>query len=138
MRRRSRFLLPGLLPGLVLAMTTACTASWAGGGSRSWSGGSSSSSSASASSSSSSGSRTVSLVSCTGSSCSVTLGGRGSSAEVFGVPLVFDSIAGGRASVRVGGTPITCGAGERVSAGRLALDCTRVTEDTVSFSGTMR
>jgi len=136
MRRRRRWLLPGLLPGLVLASTTACNASWVGGGSRSWSG-SSSSSSASATRAASSGSRTVSVVSCTGSSCSVTLGGRGSSAEVFGVPLVFDSIAGGRASVRVGGTAISCGTGERVSAGRLALHCTRVTEDTVSFSGTM-
>jgi hypothetical protein len=132
-RRHSRFPVPGLLPGLVLALTTACTASWAGGGSRSSAGGSS----ASARSSSPSGARTVSLVSCTGSSCSVTLGGRGSSVEVFGVPLVFDSIAGGRASVRVGGTPVTCTEGERVTAGRLQLSCTRVTGDTVSFAGTM-
>jgi hypothetical protein len=80
----------------------------------------------------------VSLVSCTGSSCSVTLGGAGASAQVFGIPLVFEAISGGRASVRVGGTPVTCTEGERVSAGRLQLSCTRVTADTVSFAGTMR
>jgi hypothetical protein len=49
----------------------------------------------------------------------------------------FEAISGGRASVRVGGTPVTCREGEQVAAGRLALSCTRVTGDTVSFSGTM-
>jgi hypothetical protein len=143
MRRRSRFLLPGLLPGLVLALTTACTASWAFGGSRATGGGGNASSSTSgtgwtSSTASASGSRTVSLVSCSGSACSVTLGGRGSTAEVFGTLIVFDEISGGRAGVHVGGTRVTVTEGERVSAGRLELRCTRVTEDTVSFSGAVR
>src|ERR687890_1914185 len=56
-------------------------------------------------------------VSCSGSSCSVTLTGDGAEAEILGTTLSFDGVQDGRASLSVGGASVTCGEGETVTAG---------------------
>jgi hypothetical protein len=76
----------------------------------------------------------VSLMSCTDSTCRVTLGGAGSAVEVLGSTIAFGDIRDGRASLRVGDRTVPLSAGGTARVGRLALTCTSVTEDTVSFT----
>src|SRR5215203_4100483 len=61
-------------------------------------------------------------VSCSGSSCSVTLSGDGAEAEILGTTLSFDGTQDGRASLSVGGASVSCGEGESVTAGPLHLN----------------
>ena len=81
-----------------------------------------------------SGSGSVSLVSCSGNSCSVTLGGSGSRAHVLGTTFGLAAIDGDRATLRVDGRDVACDLGRSVSISALRLTCTAVTDDTATFT----
>ncbi len=76
-------------------------------------------------------------VSCSGSSCSVTLSGDGAEAEILGTTLSLGSVQDGRASLSVAGASVSCTEGESVTAGSLQLQCTSVTEDAVELTASL-
>jgi hypothetical protein len=76
-------------------------------------------------------------VSCSTSSCSVTLSGDGAEAEIFGTTLTFGGVQDGRASLGVGGARVTCGEGESVTAGPLNLECSSVGDDSVELTASL-
>jgi hypothetical protein len=76
-------------------------------------------------------------VSCSTSSCTVTLSGDGAEAEIFGTTLSFGGIQDGRASLSVGGASVSCGEGEAVTAGPLQVECTNITEDSVELTASL-
>lgn len=80
------------------------------------------------------GTRAVSRVSCSGSTCSVTLAGDGSRAHVLGTTITFRGVDGGRATLQVGPQNVSCAGGESVSAGPLRLTCTSVIDDEVTLT----
>ena len=88
----------------------------------------------SASAAGASGSRSVSRVSCSGDSCSVTLGGRGSRAHVLGTTFGPAAVDGDRVTLRVDDRDVTCDLGQTVPIGALRLTCTAATDDTVTFT----
>ncbi len=117
---------------LVLLLMTACTAapqstSWSFAGATSR---------VEPSSTAAVGSGAVSAVSCSGATCSVTLGGDGARAHVLGTTIAFRGIAGDRANLRVADRDITLAPSNEVTVGSLRLACTAVTRDTVSLTAT--
>src|SRR5918992_1514907 len=76
-------------------------------------------------------------VSCSPSSCSVTLSGEGAEADILGTTLTFGGIQDGRASLSVAGASVSCAEGESVTAGPLSLQCTSVTEDSVELTASL-
>ena len=76
-------------------------------------------------------------VSCSGSTCSVTLTGDGAEAEILGTTLTFGGTQDGRASLSVGGASVSCGQGESVTAGPLQLTCATVSDDSVELTATL-
>ena len=90
--------------------------------------------SVSAAGASGSGFRSVSLVSCSGNSCSVALSGRGSLVHVLGTTFGVAEVEGTRATLRVDGRDVTCPVGQGVSVGALRLTCTATTDDAVTFT----
>ena len=76
-------------------------------------------------------------LSCSTSSCTVTLDGQGSEVEVLGTTVTLGSVQDGRANISVGGASVSCGQGESVTAGPLALECTSVTGDAVELTATL-
>ena len=76
-------------------------------------------------------------VSCSGSSCTVTLSGEGAEAEILGTTLSLGSVQEGRASLSVEGASVSCAEGESVTAGTLELECTSVTEDSVELTASL-
>jgi hypothetical protein len=76
-------------------------------------------------------------VSCSGSSCSVTLTGDGAEADIFGSKLSFGGIQDGRASLSVGGASVSCAQGESVTAGPLQVTCSSITEDSVELTASL-
>ena len=76
-------------------------------------------------------------VSCSPSSCSVTLSGEGAEADILGTTLTFGGIQDGRASLTVGSASVSCAEGESVTAGPLSLQCTSVTEDSVELTASL-
>ena len=76
-------------------------------------------------------------VTCSTSSCSVTLNGEGAEVEVFGNTVSLDSVQDGRAGLQVGGASVTCAEGESVAAGPLSVECTSVSEDSVELTATL-
>ncbi len=76
-------------------------------------------------------------VSCSTSSCTVTLSGEGAETEVLGTTLTFGGVQDGRASLSVGGASVTCGEGETVTAGPLELTCSSVTGDSVELTASL-
>ena len=123
-----------LVPTLLVALLAACARSSSTDGAAAAGRRSVSSGAVSASAAGGSGSRSVSLVSCSGNSCSVTLGGSGSRAHVLGTTFGLAAIDGDRATLRVDGRDVTCGPGRSVSVGELRLTCTAATETTVTFT----
>ena len=75
--------------------------------------------------------------SCSTSSCTITLNGAGSEVEVLGTTVTLGSVQDGRADISVGGASVSCGQGESVTAGPLALECTSVTGDAVELTATL-
>ena len=76
-------------------------------------------------------------VSCSPSSCSVTLSGDGAEAEILGTTLTFGGTQDGKASLGVAGANVSCAEGESVAAGPLQLECTSVTEDSVELKASL-
>jgi hypothetical protein len=76
-------------------------------------------------------------VSCSSSSCSVTLTGDGAEAEILGTTLSLGEVRDGRASLSVAGASVSCAEGESVAAGSLELQCTSVTEDSVELTASL-
>ena len=76
-------------------------------------------------------------VSCSGSSCTVTLSGEGQKAEILGTTLTFGGVENGRAQLSVGGASVSCGEGETVTAGPLSLECSGITDDSVELSASL-
>jgi spore coat protein U-like protein len=76
-------------------------------------------------------------VTCSTSSCTVTLSGEGAEADILGTTLSFGGVQDGRASLSVGGASVSCGEGETVTAGRLELQCSRVTGDSVELTASL-
>src|SRR3712207_3483123 len=80
---------------------------------------------------------TSNSVSCSPSSCSVTLTGEGAEAEILGTTLSFGGVQDGRATLSVGGASVSCGEGESVAAGPLELQCSSVTDDGVELTASL-
>ena len=76
-------------------------------------------------------------VTCSTSSCSVTLNGEGAEVDVFGNTVTLGSVQDGRAALEVAGASVTCAEGESVAAGPLSVQCTSVTEDSVELTATL-
>jgi hypothetical protein len=76
----------------------------------------------------------VSAVSCSGDACAVTLGGAGSTAEVFGTTVVLEELRGRVATLSVGGRRLSVRAGQSLTAGRTRLRCTSVSAGTVALT----
>ena len=132
-RFRGAILVGGTLTVLLVGCSVAATHAAGGPGASSRS----SSVSSAATSRSTTGSRSVSTAACAGTSCAVTLTGEGAEAEVLGTHIAFVGLHEGRATVRVGDRTVSCVAGQTLPAGRMRLRCTGVTEDTVTFTGTL-
>jgi hypothetical protein len=137
MRTNSRSGARLLSGGALVLLLGACSFSWAARGT-----GTSASSASSAGSSSAEvdtsvdaagAGVTVSIASCSGNSCSVTLGGPGSRVMALGTTISFVGIRNGRASVQVGGRTVSLAEDETVSLDRQALRCTGVTSTTVTM-----
>ncbi|SDC16130.1 hypothetical protein SAMN05660690_0753 [Geodermatophilus telluris] len=75
--------------------------------------------------------------SCSASSCTVTLDGQGSEVEILGTTVALGGVQDGRATISVGGASVSCGQGESVTAGPLALECTSVSGDSVELRATL-
>ena len=73
-------------------------------------------------------------VSCSGTTCTVTLSGDGAKATILGNDLAFGGVENGRATLRVGDANVSCAQGESVSAGPLSITCSTVTEDSVELT----
>ncbi|WP_142023904.1 hypothetical protein [Blastococcus colisei] len=80
---------------------------------------------------------TANGVSCSTSSCTVTLAGDGAEADILGTTLTFGGVQDGRASLSVGGASVSCGEGESVVAGPLELECSSVTGDSVELTASL-
>ena len=76
----------------------------------------------------------VSTVSCSGTSCSVTLAGTGSRVQVLGTAIAFEDVRDGQATVRVDEQTITCAEGQSASVGPVTLTCTDVTSNSVTMT----
>ncbi|SNS16223.1 hypothetical protein SAMN06893096_102296 [Geodermatophilus pulveris] len=76
-------------------------------------------------------------VNCSGTSCEVTLTGDGAEADILGTPITLGTVADGRASIQVGDQELACSQGESVSAGPLTVECTTVTEDSVTMTASL-
>ena len=76
-------------------------------------------------------------VTCSTSSCSVTLNGEGSEVEVFGNTVTLGAVQDGRASIEVNGASVSCAEGESVAAGPLSVECTSVNADAVELTATL-
>ena len=76
-------------------------------------------------------------VSCSTSSCTVTLTGEGAEADILGTTLTFGGVKDGRASLSVGGASVSCGEGETVTAGPLQLECSSVTDNSVALTASL-
>jgi hypothetical protein len=76
-------------------------------------------------------------VTCTTSSCTVTLNGDGAEVDVFGNTVSLESVQDGRAGLQVGNASVTCAEGESVAAGPLSVECTSVSENSVELTATL-
>ena len=76
-------------------------------------------------------------VSCSTSSCTVTLDGEGAQVDVFGNTVTLGSVQDGRAALEVAGASVSCAEGESVAAGPLSVECTSVTPDAVELTATL-
>jgi len=76
-------------------------------------------------------------VSCSGSKCTVTLKGDGTSAEILGQKLELVGTKDGRATLGAGGASVSCAQGESVKAGPLSVTCTSVTDDVVELTASL-
>ncbi len=123
----------GVLVGTLVAGTIISPAIFSNAGSFSYA-----SSSTSGSPSSTASQDGISIVNCVNDTCSVTMGGSGTTVGIFDTTIAFGSISNGRATLRVDGRDVSCTAGQTITAGSVTLTCTEVTADTVSFTARPR
>ncbi len=76
-------------------------------------------------------------VDCSGRECAVTLTGDGARADVLGTSVVLGGVENGRATFSIGDQEVSCGQGERISAGPLTLACSTVTDDAVTLTASL-
>jgi hypothetical protein len=76
-------------------------------------------------------------VSCSGTSCSVTLSGDGAKADVLGNTLTLSGIKDGTATLGAGGASVSCTQGQSVTAGPLHLTCSKITSDAVTLTASV-
>ncbi|MDT0274734.1 hypothetical protein [Blastococcus goldschmidtiae] len=76
-------------------------------------------------------------VTCTTSSCTVTLQSSDAQVELLGTTLAFTGTEDGRASLRVGSADVSCTQGEQVSAGSLDLECSSVSADGIELTASL-
>jgi hypothetical protein len=79
----------------------------------------------------------TSASSCSGTSCSVTLTGSGSTVDVLGQHLAFAGTQGSTATVSVGSRNLPCTQGQSVDAGPITLTCSEVTADSVKLTASL-
>lgn len=75
-------------------------------------------------------------VNCSGSSCDLTLAA-GQEADVLGTTVAFDSTEDGVATLQVGNREAQCEQGQEVAAGPLTLQCSSVSDDSVTLSASL-
>ena len=76
-------------------------------------------------------------VDCSGTSCTVTLSPDAADVDVLGTRLAYEGVQDGEATVVVGSETVTCAEGESVEAGPLTLECTSVTEESLSLTASL-
>ena len=76
-------------------------------------------------------------VSCSGTSCSVTLTGDGAKADVLGSTLSLGGIKNGTATLGVAGASVSCTQGQSVTAGPLHLTCSTITGNSVTLTASV-
>ena len=137
-RRTVRVQVHALVPTLLLGLLAACARSSPGRGAAAAGRAGVSTSAVSVSAAGGAGPRSrsgsVSLVSCSGNSCSVTLSGSGSLVHVLGTTFGVAEVDGSRPTLRVDGRDVTCPLGQSVSVGALRLTCTATTDHAVTFT----
>jgi hypothetical protein len=73
-------------------------------------------------------------VDCSGTTCTVTLDGKGAKASILGNDLAFAGVENGRATLSVGDASVSCAEGESVSAGPLSITCTKVSDNALELT----
>jgi hypothetical protein len=76
-------------------------------------------------------------VDCSGDSCTVTVSPDAGEVEVLGTTLSYNGVEDGEATIMVGDETVTCAEGDSVEAGPLTLECTTVSDESVSLTATM-
>lgn len=76
-------------------------------------------------------------VTCSTSSCSVTLSGDGAEVDVFGQTLTLGAVQDGEATLQAGGASVTCTEGQSVAVGPFSLECTSISGDSVEVTATL-
>ena len=73
---------------------------------------------------------------CSGTTCELTLAA-GQEADVLGMTISFTSSEDGTATLQADGRSVTCTEGEDVSAGPLSLQCSAVSDDSVTLTASL-
>src|ERR1700710_2007718 len=76
-------------------------------------------------------------VSCSGTTCTMTLSGDGAKADVLGSTVSLGSLEDGTATLGVGSTSVSCTEGQTVNAGPLKLSCSSITDDGVTLKASL-
>lgn len=73
-------------------------------------------------------------VDCSGTSCSVTLSPDAGEVEILGTTMAYDGVEDGEANVRVGDQSVSCTEGQTVEAGPISVECTTVSEESITLT----
>ncbi|SEL16160.1 hypothetical protein SAMN04515665_10922 [Blastococcus sp. DSM 46786] len=76
-------------------------------------------------------------VDCSGTSCSATLSPDTQSVEILGTSVSFGGVQDGEATFSVGNQEVSCTEGQSVGAGPLTVECTTVSDDSVTFTASL-
>jgi hypothetical protein len=76
-------------------------------------------------------------VSCSGTSCSITLTNQDATVNVLGTTVTLGNVHDGQATVGIAGHDATCTEGQSLSAGPLKLVCSTITGDSVTLSASL-
>ena len=134
--QRQKLTIGALTAGLLVLPLAACTGNEDVPDSSTLS--SAGSAASSATSAASSAAEEVSeAVDCSGHSCSVTLDADAAEVEVLGTTISFGGVSNGEATFSVGDREISCAEGDSAEAGPLSIECTTVSEDSVTFTASL-
>lgn len=73
---------------------------------------------------------------CAGMSCELTLA-TGQEAEVLGTTLSFTGSEDGTATLQADGRSVTCTEGEEISAGPVSVECSAISDDSVTLAASL-